>query len=294
MNQREKGFLLLTSSLGDPERHPLTVAQLRTLTKRVRAMERSEGNRDLEEADLLSLGYDREMSQKILRLLGQEDVLSYYLQKAGRVGCIPITRVTPGYPGALRRLQLDAPGVLWAKGDLSVLAKPMISLVGSRNIRLENRKFAREVGLQAARQGFVLVSGNARGADRIAQESCLTAGGEVVAVVADTLADKCEQKRILYLCEDSFDFLFSAQRALSRNRVIHSLGSRVFVAQCDYQTGGTWNGTEKNLTNGWSPVFCYDDGSEACLNLSQRGAECIGLDSLSDFKALTVPQKRLF
>lgn len=294
MNERERGFLLLTSSLGNADRPPLTVSQLRTLTKRVRAMERPTEERDLAESDLLALGYDREMSHRILGLLEQGEELSYYLQKAKRLGCTPITRVTAGYPNALRRLQLDAPGVLWAKGDLSMLSSPMISLVGSRDIYPENQRFAAEVGRQAARQGYVLVSGNARGADRIAQESCLAAGGRVVVVVADTLGDKCAEEQILYLCEDSFDFSFSAQRALSRNRVIHCLGSRVFVAQCDYQTGGTWSGTERNLSCGWSPVFCFDDNSAACLSLVQMGAEKIGLDALSDMDSLAVRQESFF
>ena len=40
-------------------------------------------------------------------------------------------------------------------------------------MRQENRTFAEEVGRQAALQGLTLVSGNARGADRAAQESCV-------------------------------------------------------------------------------------------------------------------------
>ena len=294
MNTGERGFLLLTSSLGDINRHPLTVAQLRTLAKRVQAMEPPTEERELSESDLLGLGYDREISRRILWLLGQEEELSYYLQKAKHFGCRPLTRVTPEYPGALRRMQLDAPGVLWAKGDLSILRRPMVSLVGSRDIHPENQRFAAEVGRQAARQGYVLVSGNARGADRTAQESCLEAGGQLIIVVADAIDDKKEDNRILYLCEDSFDFAFSAQRALSRNRVIHCLGSRVFVAQCDYQTGGTWQGTVRNISCRWSPVFCFDDRSAACESLGQMGAERIGMDALADFSALENRQLQLF
>ena len=294
MNARELGFLLLTSSFGDVDRHPLTVAQLRNLAKSVQSMDKPTKERELSEEDLLLLGYNRDMSQRILKLLGQNDELSYYLNRAKHLGCIPITRVTAGYPGALRRLQLDAPGVLWAKGELSLLSSPMVSLVGSRDIREENLRFAAEVGRQAALQGYVLVSGNARGADRIAQESCLKSGGRVVIVAADSLIDKKCRENVLYLSEDSFDLPFSTQRALSRNRVIHCLGSRVFVAQCDYQIGGTWHGTERNLSCGWRPVFCFDDGSVACKSLMQMGAEMIGFDALSDFAVLVAGQSSLF
>lgn len=294
MNAREEGFLLLASSLGDPDRHPLTVPQLRNLAKRVQSMMPPSEDRELQQSDLLALGYNREMSERILRLLGQNNELSYYLQKANRFGCIPITRVSQGYPHGLRRLQLDAPGALWAKGDLSILSRPMVSLVGSRDIRPANERFAAEVGRQAALQGYVLVSGNARGSDRIAQDSCLSAGGYVVIVAADSLEGKRRNEHILYLCEDSFDLPFSPQRALSRNRVIHCLGSRVFVAQCGYKTGGTWSGTEKNLSCSWSPVFCYDDNSDACLSLAQMGATKINLDALSDFSRLEFRQDNFF
>lgn len=294
MNAIERGFLLLASSLGNIDRHPLTVAQLRILAKRVQAMERPTEERELSASDLLALGYNREMAMRILQLLSQEDVLDYYLQKGKRLSCVPITRVSRKYPGALRKLQLDAPGVLWAKGDISILDNPTISLVGSRDIYFPNQEFAAEVGRQAARQGYTLVSGNARGADRVAQKCCLQAGGKVAVILADSLADKKEEENTLYLSEDSFDLPFSTQRALSRNRVIHCLGSRVFVAQCGYQTGGTWNGTQMNLSSGWSPVFCFEDGSDACEQLRQMGAQGVGLDALSDLTVLQERQEHLF
>lgn len=284
MNARDRGFLLLASSLGDSNRHPLTVAQMRTLAKRVQNAVREETDRELQEKDLAALGYGQEMCRRILQLLSQEDVLDYYLQKAKRYGCIPITRADSRFPKALRsRLGLDSPGVLWAKGDVSLLERPMISLVGSRNISSKNRDFAGKAGAEIPRQGYVLVSGNARGADRIAQDSCLAEGGQVIVVAADSLEDKPETDRVLYLSEDSFDLPFSAQRALSRNAVIHCLGERVLVAQCDYQTGGTWSGTSRNLSGNLSPVFCFDDGSVAARALEQMGAQLIGLKELEHF-----------
>ena len=57
MNGRERGFLLLGSHLGDPDRPVLTAAQLRTLGRRVRSMEKPTEDRDLTWQDLLNLGY---------------------------------------------------------------------------------------------------------------------------------------------------------------------------------------------------------------------------------------------
>ena len=293
MNQRERGFLLLTSRLGDPERRLLTAAQLRTLSLRMRDMAQPEEDRNLTQSDLLRLGCDRELSERVIALLNQEERLDAYIARAATQNCVPITRVSDGYPLLLRqRLGLDSPGCLWARGDVEILNTPAISLVGCRELSEPNREFAEAVGRQAAEQGLTLVSGNARGADRAAQEACLNAGGRVISIVADRL-NRFPPRNLLFLSEDGFDEEFSAQRALSRNRCIHALGRMVFVAQSDLHRGGTWSGTVKNLRFGWSPVACFRDGSEAMAQLEQLGAYQIDLSDLRDFACLLTPDNFL-
>ena len=295
MNARERGFLLLTSHLGNPDRKPLSTAQLRTLADRVQKAQLPGENRELTEGVLTALGYGREMAGRIVDLLEEEAVLDHYLHRGARMGCTPVSRVSERYPLILRqRLGLDSPGCLWAKGDLALLNAPAIALVGSRDLREPNRAFAEEVGRQAAEQGLVLVSGNARGADRAAQNACLAAGGRVISVVADELAKQPLRENVLFLSEEDFDEPFSAPRALSRNRVIHALGRMVFVAQSDLGKGGTWDGTVKNLRFGWSPVACFRDDSEASLQLEQMGAYLIGREDVRDFGSLLQKEMTFF
>lgn len=295
MNARERGFLLLTSHLGNPERKVLSPPQLRRLAQRMQSMAAPVEDRELETRDLTALGYGQEMAERIAALLDEEDLLEHYLRRGERLGCTSVSRVSGGYPLRLRqRLGADAPGCLWAKGDVSLLDTPTIALVGSRDLDALNKNFAEEVGRQAARQGFTLVSGNARGADRTAQNACLRSGGRVISIVADELAKQPTQERVLYLSEDGFDEAFSAQRALSRNRCIHALGDKTFVAQCSCKTGGTWDGTVKNLRFGWSGVFCFDDGSAAAALLGQMGAELIGMTALEDIGGLQKLEYSLF
>ena len=295
MTPRERGFLLLTSRLGDPRRKPLSVAQFRTLTARVREMTPPEEERQMVPADLMALGYTEELAERILHLLSDQALLEYYLHKGHRCGCYPLTRVSEGYPAALRKtLGADSPGCLWAKGDRALLDTPCVALVGSRELREANRSFAWEVGMQAARQGYTLVSGNARGADKQAQQACLDAGGHVICIVADKLEMHTEKEGILYLSEDGFDEGFSPQRALSRNRLIHCLGRKTFVAQSGFNTGGSWDGTEKNLRFGWSSVYCFDDGSAASRELEQMGAVLITKAELSHIDALRERETGMF
>lgn len=288
MTGPERGYLLLCSQLGDPERRPLTPPQLRRLFRRARHMPPPEEQRQLEMGDLTSMGIGAQEAARILGLLSEEPLLDYYLEKGRKAGCRPITRVSPHYPQALKaRLGEDAPGCLWAKGELSLLEMPKISLVGSRELRPGNRRFAAAAGQAAARQGYALVSGNARGADQTAQRAALDSGGRVISVVADSLEKHKPQPGVLYLSLDAFEADFSAFRALTRNAVIHALGEKVLVAQCSLETGGTWAGTRQNLRRGCSPVFCFRDGSPAAARLEALGADLITenqLEALQDLQ----------
>ena len=96
-------------------------------------------------------------------------------------------------------------------------------------------------------------------------------------------------KGILYLSEEGYDLEFSSQRALSRNRCIHALGLSAIAAQCSMQTGGTWDGSVKNLRFGWSPLYIFGDGSESADLLEQMGAEKIGFEELQDLRNLPSP-----
>lgn len=295
MTGAERGFLLLCSHLGDPERKCMTTAQFRKLTQRMHHTENPGEDRDLTPKDLQALGYGLEEAKRIVGLLDEEERLDRYLRTAACQGCGILTRFSSRYPQALeRRLGDDAPALLWHKGDPSILDNPCVGLAGSRELLPENAAFAREVGVQAARQGFVLVSGNARGADQTAQNACLDAGGQVISIVADALQEHKPRKNMLYLSEDSFDLGFSPIRALSRNRLIHSLGDVTLIAQSSLKTGGTWDGSVKNLRFGWSKLCCYDDGRESTRLLNQMGADSITPADLMDLAALSEGNPALF
>ena len=290
MTGAERGFLLLTSHLGNPRRPVLTTAQFRTLADRVRHSDRPREERELTVSDLKALGYGKDMAARILQLLSEEALLNRYVLRGCQLDCVPVTRISEQYPLILRqRLGLDSPGTFWAKGDISLLDLPAVSLVGSRELRADNFAFAEAVGAHAARQGLTLVSGNARGADRAAQEACLRAGGKVISIVADELWKHPLRETVLYLSEEDYDSPFTKPRALSRNRCIHALGRMVFVAQSGLEKGGTWDGTARNLRFGWSPVACFRDGSEASRELEQMGAYLIDLEDLENFDNLPEP-----
>ncbi len=297
MNSREWGIALLCCALPGDRVNPLTLAQLRTLGQRVRAKGApDQPMAELRPQNLLSLGYRQAEAEQICRLLDREAQLERYLDEGRNRGIYPLTRLSPEYPKRLhQQFGLDAPPLLFACGEASLLSHPGISLVGSRALEEPGRRFAQRVGELAAKEGCVLISGNAYGADQTAQAACLQAGGSVVAFLADQLSAHPLQdsKRQLFLSEGGYHLPFTATRALRRNHWIHALGEKAFVAQCGNGRGGTWSGTTENLRRGWSEVYVCADGSVAARELKLRGATPVPLEALRSLDSLQPLQQSL-
>lgn len=281
MTAAEHGLLLLCCRLED-DLLPLTMSQYRKLRQLVQAHRPAgDGDRDLTAEDLKTIGCGPEESTRILRLLGRKEVLLQHLARWERQGIQICTRLSPDYPERFRRrLGDDAPPVLFLLGNRALLSREMAGVVGSRDLLPEGCRFAAEAGRFCAGKGIVLVSGNARGADQTAQNACLKEGGDVIAIVADSLTEHRPKNHMLYLSEDVPERGFSTSRALRRNRLIHAAGSCTFVAQVRNGSGGTWDGTVRNLQAGWSPVYVHADGSAGAVELAAMGASQITTEML--------------
>jgi len=273
------GVLMLCCHLGDPDSNPLSCRQFHALRRIISLLpaEHETQSPELELSTLTRMGLSPSASHRILRLLERQPALDRYLSRVDFDLAI-VTRAQEEYPRVLeQRLKDSAPPVLFCRGDISLLQTPCVSLVGSRNLREAGRKFAEAVGKAAAKEGFTLVSGGAAGADRAAQEACRSAGGRVIVFTPDSLRTRTPQDGVLYCSEGGYDEEFSSHRALGRNRLIHALGERTYVAQCDAERGGTWRGSSENLRCGWSPLFVHRDGTPGTEALIARGA--VGVSS---------------
>lgn len=108
---------------------------------------------------------------------------------AEAVDCLGATVLVPddaAFPTLLRFIP-DPPPVLFAFGDLSLLERPALAVVGSRDHTAYGEAVARTVGAQAGRAGLVVVSGMARGLDAVAHTAALDAGGTTIGVLGNGL-----------------------------------------------------------------------------------------------------------
>lgn len=117
-------------------------------------------------------------------VLAAADACRREMDQMARAGARFIALGEPEYPAALRAI--DAPPPLLAvKGDLEALARPMIAIVGSRNASAAGLRFTEGLAHDLAAQGYVIVSGLARGIDQMAHRASLRSGA--VAVLAGGL-----------------------------------------------------------------------------------------------------------
>jgi DNA processing protein len=86
----------------------------------------------------------------------------------------------PGYPELLAQIE-GAPPILTVRGDPQLAARPCVAMVGARNASAAAVKLARDFAHALAGEGFVVVSGLARGIDGAAHEGALPATIGVIA-----------------------------------------------------------------------------------------------------------------
>jgi DNA processing protein len=85
------------------------------------------------------------------------------------------------YPEQLREI-FDPPPVLWVLGDVKLLARPSIAIVGTRHPTPYGTGMAEILARDLANHRLVILSGMARGIDTYAHKGALAAGGSTVAI----------------------------------------------------------------------------------------------------------------
>ena len=93
-----------------------------------------------------------------------------------------LTLADPEYPPMLKAI-VDPPLVLHFRGDLSLLVRPSLAIVGSRRASPYGINAAAHLARRLAPAGLAIVSGLARGVDTAAHEAALDAGCTTIAVL---------------------------------------------------------------------------------------------------------------
>jgi DNA processing protein len=170
-------------------------------------------------------------------------------------GCRLLTWDEPEYPARLREIY-DPPTILYTRGNIDLLAKPVISIVGSRRPTPYGNQMAEKLSRDLAARGVVIASGLARGIDASAHRGALnSAAGATIGVLGcgiDVVYPK-ENKKIyeqilqegpkgqrgLLISEFPMGTFAAPQNFPIRNRIIAGMALGVVVVEGAQYSGSS-------------------------------------------------------
>lgn len=120
------------------------------------------------------------LARRPLRLCSQAEA-ERELEALRRLGGRLIVRGEPAYPAPLAAID-DAPPVIGVLGDVALLNRRCVAIVGARNASANGRRLAEDIARDLGAVGFAVASGLARGIDTAAHRGSLQTG--TIAAVA--------------------------------------------------------------------------------------------------------------
>ena len=148
------------------------------------------------------------------------------------------------YPRALAEID-GTPPLLIAKGDMRLLERPMVAMVGARNASAAACRFARGLAHDLGRDGVVVVSGLARGIDAAAHDGAMDSGTVGCAAGGIDIfyppENKARQERMfevgLVVSERPLGLEPRAKDFPRRNRIIAGLSQACVVVEAAPRSG---------------------------------------------------------
>lgn len=203
-----------------------------------------------------------------------------------------ITIYDKDYPEKLKQLK-QPPFILFYKGDISLLNKDSVGIVGSRRMTIYGREYCDIVSRKLSKK-YVVVSGLAAGIDGVAHKSAMI-NGKSIAVLGcgiDYIYPKTNtnlynymSKTNLIISEYPNDLIPKPYYFPFRNRIIAALSESVVVIQAAIRSGTMLTVNEALELNKSIYVLPYpidDQAGSGCNYLIQQGANVILIDDLTD------------
>ncbi|EGR1859445.1 DNA-protecting protein DprA [Vibrio cholerae] len=169
------------------------------------------------------------------------------IETAELLGHMIISRLDSEYPNSLKVVD-DAPPILFCAGNLELLTKDIITIIGTRSPTEHGISIADRVTKWFSENGWVIASGLAKGIDTVAHESCLEADGKTISILAHglekvypaqnkNLAKRIIQQDGLLVTEYSYNSYVGKSNFIERDRIQAALAKAVILVQSDLVGG---------------------------------------------------------
>lgn len=284
----DKAILLLCSHVGlkDENLKPLTLKKWNELANDIFKSNIKRPGRlfDLSKEEMLrELKIPKMDIDNIIKLLSRSLELGVDIDRLYSKGIKVVTRASNLYPSKLKKILKDlAPPVLFYCGNLSLVDRDGIGIVGSRKVKEEHIEFTKKLVRKAVSENLIIYSGGARGIDDISEKEAFLSGGSYVSFLSDSLENKIKKKefrekiesgRVLLMTSSNPDAGFQVGLAMNRNKYIYASSKATFVVASDYNKGGTWTGARENMRHSWTKTFIKQDiKSKGVQELIKLGA----------------------
>jgi DNA processing protein len=198
-----------------------------------------------------------------------------------------VTLADAAYPPLLLEVA-DPPLMLYCLGDISLLRRPNLAVVGSRNPTPQGRDNARAFAAALSDQGLTITSGLALGIDGQAHEGGLAGAASTIAVIGTGLdivyprQHRALARRIadrgLMVSEYALGTPSLAQNFPQRNRIIAGLSRGTLVVEAALQSGSLI--TARLANEAGREVFAipgsiHSPQSRGCHALLRQGAKLV-------------------
>ena len=147
------------------------------------------------------------------------------------------------YPRALKDLK-DPPKQIYVKGNLSLLNRPMVSIVGTRDCTRYGLMTAKDIAAQCVNAGFVVVSGLAEGIDTAAhqggKEATIAVLGNGIDIYYPAINKDLQDEISLQglLISEYPPTLHGGKTTFpQRNRIVAALAQAVIAVEADLHSG---------------------------------------------------------
>lgn len=211
------------------------------------------------------------------------------------------------YPALLKEI-VDFPPLLFLKGDISLLERPQLAMVGSRHASKPGLDTAYAFAKSLASAGFVITSGLALGIDGAAHQGALAGKGHTIAVLGcglnhmypashHALAKEIVERQGLLVSEFPLHTAPQAANFPRRNRIISGLSLGVLVVEASLSSGSLITAklaAEQGREVMAIPGSIHFPGAKGCHHLIREGATLVEnidhiLEVLQGWKNTLVP-----
>lgn len=282
MNNDSLAVLLLTNRLVDVDAKPLTAREFWDFYSKI-----SEIGKVLEySADVLvsQYGLNSEEAERAKRLCDAATAFTFEMERLEEAGIRVLSFLDDDFPKRVTNaLGVKSSAFLLVAGNLGLFEKTGRGIVGSRNAGEDSIDVAQSAAYSAVRQGDVVVSGLAKGIDRVAMSAALEADGQVIGVPTEgirrianvnEIRNLVHEGRICLLSPYAPDVGFSVGLAMGRNKFVYALSESTLVVTSDLEKGGTWAGAEEALKGEFAQVDVWagEGATKGNLALVKKGA----------------------